>query len=233
MRRMRQTLTHQSLIAETDLPLQRKETAEIISHPDLPAARVRKFALSSVLRFVSAMVQFWGGYGGHASALIVEGAEEFTDSLTFAAVAVEVRTEKKGISRKARRAAIFLAIGAAGLATFEAISEIIGDGGTWLQQLEGLNLSDPKDIAAIIALSLSTVVFVLNQRGRTSHQVSDRFAYRDSIRDFVIPGMVLALAVFKAPHLAEYAFEVGGVVYGWYNVTQLYKGWRARPKQPS
>ena len=195
---------------------------------DDTSRRVRRFGLSSVLRIASAGLQLWGGVSGHEYALIVEAGEELSDGLTFAAVAEEARTDRRGLSRKARHIAMFFAIGAAILASFGTIVEIVADGAAWLTPLDGIHLGAHQAMAAFGALGLSSIVFVLNRTGRKSSRVSDRFAYRDSLRDFMIPGAVLVLAAMRAPHAAEYLLETGGVIYGWYNAVQLYRGWRTR-----
>ncbi len=199
---------------------------------DSPDQRLKRFTASSILRFSSAIIQLWGGYTGNQSALIIEGAEELTDSFTFAAAAIEIKTNKKGITQKARNTAISFAVSAALLASYETITEIMQNKSSLLSPLEGINLSSSQYEAAIGALAINSVVFFLNRKGHKSSKVSDRFAFRDSVRDSFIPGAVLGLSAINAPHIAEYAFEIGGVSYGWYNAVQLYKGWRNKRPTP-
>ncbi|GAC1370321.1 MAG: hypothetical protein NVSMB39_3080 [Candidatus Saccharimonadales bacterium] len=197
--------------------------------------RVVRFGLSGLLRLLSAGAQSWGGLAGGQTALIVEAGEEFTDALTFGAVAVEAQTERRGLTRRARRAAVFFAVGAAAIATTATLWEIAHEAGEWLAPLDSLSLADHDVVAAGIALILSAGVFALNFKPRNSGKVSDKFAWRDSLRDFVIPGSVLALAALRAPHIAEFLLETGSLIYCWYNVTQLMKGWNFRVwrKQPA
>jgi rhodanese-related sulfurtransferase len=195
-------------------------------YPVSPNSRVVRFGWSAALRLASAGVQLWGGYAGREMALVVKAGEELTDALTFGAVAVEAGTARQGLTRRARRIALYCAAGAASLATAGTLYEIWHDGFAWLRPLGGFSLKDHEVVAATIALGLSLIVFIINMRGRTSRKTSDRFAFRDSVRDFVIPASVVLLAALRAPHLAEYLFELGGVAYGWYNVAQLFAGWR-------
>jgi len=194
-----------------------------------PKERSSKFAKSSGLRALSAGIQVWGGVTGNQPALIVEAAEEFTDSMTFGAAAIEASSERKGVIAKARRAAIAFAIGAAAISTYDTASEIVNDKFTLTQSIEGINFAHNDIKAATAAIALNSIVLFINRKGRESKKTSDKFGFRDSVRDFVIPTSVLGLAAIKAPHWAEYMFEIGGVSYGWYNTKQLYNGWR-RPR---
>lgn len=198
--------------------------------------RVVRFGASGLLRLASAGVQFWGGLVSGQTALIIEAGEEFTDGLTFGAVAVEAQTERRTYVRRARQAAVYFALGAALIATAATSWEILHEADEWLEPLGGLSFGDHGLLAAMIALTLSAGVFALNFRARKSGRVSDGFAWRDSLRDFIIPGSILALAALRAPHIAEFALEAGGLIYGWYNVSQLMKGWKFRglrqPAQP-
>lgn len=190
--------------------------------------RAVRFGMSGMLRLASAGVQLWGGVVGGQPALIIEAGEEFTDGLTFGAVAVEAQTEQRTYVRRARRAAVFFALGAALIATAATAWEILHEADEWLVPLAGLSWGDHGLVAAAVALILSAGVFALNFRSRKSGRVSDAFAWRDSVRDFVIPGSILVLASLRAPHIAEFALEAGGLIYGWYNVSQLMKGWDFR-----
>jgi len=194
-----------------------------------PQERFSKFTKSAGLRAVSGVIQLAGGITGNQPALIVEAAEEMTDAMTFGAAAIEVKSEKKGVIAKARKAAIGFAVGAALLSTSDTASEIVSDKFSLLKPTEGLNFAHNDIKAASAAIALNALVLFINRKGRESKKTSDRFAFRDSVRDFVIPASVISLAATKAPHIAEYAFEVGGVGYGWYNTKQLYNGWK-KPK---
>jgi hypothetical protein len=194
-----------------------------------PEERTAKFAKSSGLRALSAGIQLWGGVTGNQPALIVEAAEEFTDSMTFGAAAIEASSDKKGVIAKARRAAIAFAIGAAAISTYDTASELVNDKFTLTQSIEGINFAHNDIKAATAAIALNSIVLFINRKGRESKKTSDKFGFRDSVRDFVIPTSVLGLAALKAPHWAEYMFEIGGVSYGWYNTKQLYNGWK-KPK---
>ncbi len=194
-----------------------------------PKERSVKFAKSSGLRALSAGIQVWGGVTGNQPALIVEAAEEFTDSMTFGAAAIEASSDKKGVIAKARRAAIAFAIGAAAISTYDTASELVNDKFTLTQSIEGINFAHNDIKAATAAIALNSIVLFINRKGRESKKTSDKFGFRDSVRDFVIPTSVLGLAAVKAPHWAEYMFEIGGVSYGWYNTKQLYNGWK-KPK---
>ena len=194
-----------------------------------PEQRFSKFTKSAVLRAGSASLQLFGGLSGNQPALIVEAAEEFTDALTFGAAAIEVRSDKKGVIGKARRMAISFAIGASTLATYETANEIVNDKFKLTAPTEGINFSHNDIKAATGAIALNAIVLYINRGGRESKKTSDKFAFRDSLRDFVIPSSVLGLAAISAPHWAEYIFEIGGVSYGWYNTKQLNNGWK-KPK---
>jgi hypothetical protein len=191
--------------------------------------RAVRFGLSGLLRLGSSAVQFWGGLISGQTALIIEAGEEFTDGLTFGAVAVEAQTDHHVYVRRARRAAVYFALGAAVIATIATVWEIGHEADEWLEPLSGLTWGDSGLVAAGIALTLSAGVFLLNFRSRNTGRVSDKFAWRDSLRDFIIPGGILILAALRAPHIAEFLFEAGGLVYGWYNAAQLMKGWDLRP----
>jgi hypothetical protein len=195
-----------------------------------PNERATKFIKSGLLRSGSALIQAVGGIAGGNPALVVEAAEEMTDAMTFGAAAIEVRSNKKGVVAKARRMAISFAIGASSIASFEFGSELVGDKFSLNKPTEGLNFAHSDIKAASVAIALNAVVLFINRKGKDSKKTSDKFAYRDSLRDFVIPASVLGIAVVQAPHWAEYIFEAGGVSYGWYNTKQLYNGWK-KPKK--
>ncbi len=191
-----------------------------------PEARSKRFAFSSLLRLGSAGIQLAGGILGNQPALIVEATEETVDSLTFGAAAIEARSTKRGLTQRVRNFAIGFAVAGSALSTFDAGSEMVSDKFSFFKTMEGLNLSRPDIRAAVGAVVINAAVFAINRKGLSSGKNSDKFAFRDSVRDFVIPGAVLGLSFMKADHLFEYAFETGGVAYGWYNATQLWKGWR-------
>lgn len=194
-----------------------------------PEERSEKFFRSGVLRGTSAVVQAIGGIAGNQPALVVEAAEEATDALTFGAAAIEAKSDRKGLIAKARRMAITFAIGASTIATYELGSELYSDNLSFTKHTEGLNLNHIDIRAAIGAIAINSAVLFMNRKGKQSKHTSDKFAYRDSLRDFVIPASVLTLSAVKAPHWAEYMFEAGGISYGWYNTKQLYNGWK-KPK---
>ena len=191
-----------------------------------PEARSNRFALSSLLRLGSAGIQLAGGIIGNQPALIVEATEETVDSLTFGAAAIEARSTRRGLTSRVRNFAITFAIAGSGLSTFDAVSEMRADKFSFFKTMEGFNISHPDIRAAVGAVAINSVVFAINRKGLNSGKNSDKFAFRDSLRDFVIPGAVLGLSFMKADHLFEYAFETGGVTYGWYNAISLWKGWR-------
>ncbi|HUC78663.1 MAG TPA: hypothetical protein VMQ58_00270 [Candidatus Saccharimonadales bacterium] len=197
-----------------------------------PRQRFTKFGISGTLRLVSAGVQAWGGATGNQPALFIEAAEEATDALTFGAAALESISEKKGVIGKARRMAIGFAVTAATISTYDVINEMTSDKFSLNQSIENINFANNDIKAATAALALNSIVLFINRRGRESKKTSDKYAWRDSLRDFVIPGSVLGLAAIEAPHWAEYIFEMGGVTYGWYNTKQLYNGWKQpKPKR--
>jgi hypothetical protein len=191
-----------------------------------PEERTRRFAISGGLRVASALLQTWGGVTGGEGALVVEAAEEFADAGAFVGAAVEAKTEQKGISQRWRNRTVAFAGAAATIATLEAGHEIVSEMADWSERLGGLNVGSHVHQAALGALALNSVVFGINRKGNKSPKASDRFAFRDGLRDFVIPGGVLAIAAVKAPHLAEFVLEGGGVAYGWNNVRKLWKDWR-------
>ncbi len=190
-----------------------------------------KFTKSGVLRALSAGVELWGGVTGNQPALIIEAAEEFTDAMTFGAAAIEASSEKRGVIGKARRTAITFAVGAAAISTYDTASEIVNDKFSLNQSINSLDFARNDVKAATAAIAINSIVLFINRKGRESKKTSDKFGFRDSLRDFVIPTSVLGLAAIQAPHWAEYMFEIGGVSYGWYNAQQLYKGWRSNKKK--
>jgi len=117
---------------------------------------------------------------------------------------------------------------AASISTYDVAHEVVSDKFSLTQSVEGINFANNDIKAATAALALNSIVLFINRKGRQSKKTSDKYAWRDSLRDFVIPGSVMGLAAIQAPHWAEYLFEMGGVSYGWYNTKQLYNGWRQR-----
>lgn len=203
-----------------------KETPEIEQY-NSPEQRYNRFIASSVLRIGSSAIQAWGGVSGGSKALLVESAEELTDSAAFAGAAIEAKTKEHGLTLRARTATIGFAVAAACISTVGSISEIISEMDEFLDPLEGIDLSNPKHQAAITALAINSVVMWINRRGIESDKPSDRFAFMDSVRDFAIPGSIVVLAAVNAPHFGEFALEAGSAVYAWYNSINLWRGWRA------
>jgi len=190
--------------------------------------RVKRFSTSAVLRVASAAIEAWGAISSNQPALLIESAEEITDAMTFGAAAVEAGSNKKGLVSKARKWAIGFAITASTLATGDFVSEMVSDKFTFLKPSEGLDFSHNDIKAAASAVALNGLVLFINRKGKESNKTSDKYAYRDSLRDFVIPISILGIAALKAPHLVEYGFEAGGISYGWYNTKQLYNGWKPK-----
>jgi hypothetical protein len=195
-----------------------------------PEERASRFNKSAVLRAGSAAIQAWGGLTGSQPALIIEAAEEMTDAMTFGAAAIEAKSDRKGLVAKARRWAIGFAVSASTIASGEFLSEVATDKFSFTKPTEGLNFAHNDIKAAASAIALNGIVLFINRKGKDSKKTSDKFAFRDSVRDFVIPASVLGIAAVQAPHWAEYMFELGGVSYGWYNTKQLYNGWRSKKK---
>ena len=193
-------------------------------------ARANRFKISSGLRVVSAGIQAWGGISSNQSPLVVEAAEELGDSLFFAAGSIEAGSKDKKLTQRARKYAKIFAGSAAVFSTIDTSLDIYNDHGTFLESMKGINLYSHQYEAAIGALAINSVVYFVNRKGRRSNNVSDKFAWRDSIKDSVIPAAVMILGVTKAPHFAEYGFELFGVGYGWYNVKKLFSGWKLKAK---
>lgn len=189
--------------------------------------RKRKFENSAILRGVSSAIQLWGGIASNQSALIIEAAEEAGDCGFFWAASIEAKEKKIEVIQKARKIAKTCALGAVIFSTLDTSGDVIKDRNVFLQASEGLKYS-PQYEAALGALAINSVVYLLNRKGRKSDNASDKFAWRDALKDSVIPAMVLSLAAVKAPHLAGDCFELSGVVYGWYNVKKLFRGWKIK-----
>lgn len=200
-------------------------------YQDDPIARSNRFSESAVLRTGSAVIQAVGGIIGNQPLLVIEAGEELSDAATFGAAAIEARTDKKGLVAKARKWAITFAILASSTATVELGSELASDNFSFTKATEGLNFEHADIKAASAAIALNALVLLINRRGRKSKKTSDKFAFRDSIRDFIIPSSVLGIAALKAPHWAEYSLETSGIAYGWYNTKQLYNGWKTPKKK--
>ena len=192
--------------------------------------RVSRFTKSSILRAGSAALQAWGGITGNQPALIIEAAEEMTDAMTFGAAAIEANSDRKGVVAKARKWAITFAVSASTIASGEFAREIVSDKFSFTKPSDGFDFAHNDIKAAAGAIALNGIVLFMNRKGRDSKKTSDKFAFRDSLRDFVIPSSVLGIAAVQAPHWAEYMFELGGVSYGWYNTKQLYNGWKSKKK---
>lgn len=195
-----------------------------------PEERASRFNKSAILRAGSAAIQAWGGITGNQPALVIEAAEEMTDAMTFGAAAIEAKSDRKGVVAKARKWAITFAVGASTIASGEFLNEVASDKFSFTKPTEGLNFAHNDIKAAASAIALNGIVLYINRKGKDSKKTSDKFAFRDSVRDFVIPATVLGIAAVQAPHWAEYMFELGGVSYGWYNTKQLYNGWRSKKK---
>lgn len=193
-----------------------------------PQQRANRFSKSAVLRIGSSVLQAWGAISGNQPALLIEAAEEMTDAMTFGAAAIEANSDRKGVVAKARKWAIGFAVTASTIASGELINDVVTDKFSFTKASEGLDFSHNDIKAAAGAIALNGIVLLVNRKGRQSKKTSDRFAFRDSIRDFVIPSSVLGIAAVQAPHWAEYMFELGGISYGWYNTKQLYNGWKAK-----
>jgi len=198
-----------------------EKSADLSSTEETRSERVKRFGLSGALRMGSAVLQAWGGVTGHEGALIIEAAEEASDAAAFAAASIEAGSKKEGVAKKARSLMVGLATAASGFATYEVASEVIPEVGEWRERLSGIDLTQHQYQAAAGAVALNAVVFGLNRRMH-GKKGADGFAFRDSVRDFVIPASVLGLAAMRAPHVAEFAFEGGGLTYGWYNVKKLW-----------
>ena len=195
-----------------------------------PEERANRFNKSAILRAGSAALQAWGGITGNQPALIIEAAEEMTDAMTFGAAAIEANSDRKGVVAKARKWAITFAVSASTIASGEFAREIVSDKFSFTKPTDGFDFAHNDIKAAAGAIALNGIVLFINRKGKNSKKTSDKFAFRDSVRDFVIPTSVLGIAAVQAPHWAEYMFELGGVSYGWYNTKQLYNGWRNKKK---
>jgi len=195
-----------------------------------PEERANRFNKSAILRAGSAALQAWGGITGNQPALIIEAAEEMTDAMTFGAAAIEANSDRKGVVAKARKWAITFAVSASTIASGEFAREIVYDKFSFTKPTDGFDFAHNDIKAAAGAIALNGIVLFINRKGKNSKKTSDKFAFRDSVRDFVIPTSVLGIAAVQAPHWAEYMFELGGVSYGWYNTKQLYNGWRNKKK---
>jgi len=195
-----------------------------------PEERANRFNRSAILRAGSAALQAWGGITGNQPALIIEAAEEMTDAMTFGAAAIEANSDRKGVVAKARKWAITFAVSASTIASGEFAREIVSDKFSFTKPTDGFDFAHNDIKAAAGAIALNGIVLFINRKGKNSKKTSDKFAFRDSVRDFVIPTSVLGIAAVQAPHWAEYMFELGGVSYGWYNTKQLYNGWRNKKK---
>ena len=197
------------------------KAADLSSMEETRSERVKRFGLSGALRMGSAVLQAWGGVTGHEGALIIEAAEEASDAAAFAAASIEAGSKKVGVAKKARSLMVGLATAASGFATYEVASEVIPEVSQWKERLNGVDLTQHQFQAAAGAVVLNSMVFGLNRRMH-GKKGADGFAFRDSLRDFAIPVSVLGLAAVRAPHIAEFAFEGGGLAYGWLNVQKLW-----------
>ena len=202
-----------------------------INPTEIDQARSTRFRLSAGLRLASSMLQGWGGVTSHQGPLIVEAGEELGDSMFFGAAAVESSYRSKALRQRARKYAKIATITAATFSTLDTSLEIYQDHGALLETMKGINLYSHQYEAALGALAINAVVYWVNRKGRKSVNPSDQFAWRDSIKDSVIPGVVLSLGALQAPHIAEYGFELSGVAYGWYIVKKLFTGWKPKTQK--
>lgn len=194
-------------------------------------ARVIRYVVSAFCRLFSGALEEWGGITSNLSPLVIEGVEEINDGLFFAASSIEAGSKNKKYTQRARKYAKVFAGTAAVFSTIDTSLDIYNDHGTLFESMKGINLYSHQYEAAIGALAINSVVYFVNRKGRKSSNASDKFAWRDSIKDSVIPAAVMVLGATKAPHLAEYGFEFFGVGYGWYNVKKLFSSWKPKAKK--
>lgn len=187
---------------------------------------------SSSLRFLSSVVQLAAGATTGNFPLIIEGAEELSDGVAFAAGAKEVVDEKlKGLARRAQGRMVGAAIVAASVSTIGVIDDIASNHRSYLKPMEGLDFAHNDIRAAATAVALSSMVFYLNRHTRKSSSPRDKYVYIDSVRDFVIPSVILGLSALSSAHLftvpqySEYIFESISTYVGWWNANRLRRLW--------
>jgi len=194
---------------------------------------LRRQVLSSALRFGSSVIQLTAGFTSGNYGLVIEGSEELTDGVSYGAAAFETRSEfenKGKIVRKARGRMVGAAAAASMISTVGVGYDIIADQGTWMKPIENLDFSHNDIKAASLAVALSGIVYYLNRHSRKSNKPADRFIFRDSVRDFIIPSAILTTSAISTyaihiPHIIEYALEGGSAGYGWWNTNELSKAW--------
>ena len=191
--------------------------------------RHARFKASAVLRAAGGAAQTVVGILAHAPAMTVEGVEELNDAGVFASSALEL--SRTGKARQTiRNVALGFAGAASTFATIEVGYEWATEADESFYRVEALDLmNNTEHKVALLAVALSTGVFWLNRNGHKSSFASDRFAFRDSLKDFVIPGGLLVIFGVRAPHIAEFGLETWGVAYGWNNTRNLWKDWRKKP----
>ncbi|HUY52975.1 MAG TPA: hypothetical protein VMV24_00135 [Candidatus Dormibacteraeota bacterium] len=191
----------------------------------------KRLVKSSVLRFASSAMQIAAGLSTGNYPLIIEGAEELTDGVAYAAGAKEIKTEQRGgLVRRARSRTVGVAIAAASFSTIGVIDDTVANRSTWAKPMEGLDFSHNDIRAAAGAVALSSAVLFINWRSVKSNKPLDRWIFIDSAKDFIIPSLVLLLPVvsskiFPVPQYGEYVFEAASASVGWWNTQKLYKSW--------
>ena len=196
---------------------------------------LRRQLSSSALRFGSSVIQLAAGFTSGNYGLVIEGSEELTDGVSYGAAAFETRSEfekkdKGKVVKKARGRMVGAAAVASTISSVGVGYDIIADQGTWMKPIENLDFAHNDIKAASLAVALSGVVYYLNRHSRKSAKPADRFIFRDSVRDFIIPSAILTASaistyVVHIPHIIEYALEGGSAGYGWWNTNELSKEW--------
>jgi hypothetical protein len=197
--------------------------------PDQTRLRLMR---SSGLRFLSSAVQIAAGATTGNFPLLIEGAEELSDGVAYAAGAKEVVDERfKGLARRAQGRMVGAAIVAASVSTVGVIDDIASNRSSYLKPMEGLDFAHNDIRAAALAVSLSSIVFYLNRHTKKSTSPRDKYIYIDSVRDFAIPSIILGLSAlssahwFTVPQYSEYIFESFSTYVGWWNANRLRSIW--------
>ncbi|MEI7632282.1 MAG: hypothetical protein WCJ60_03095 [bacterium] len=185
----------------------------------------RIYGTSAALRAVGGAAQLIVGIASGTAVLTAEGAEELTDAAFFATMALEEGSSGK-TKKRMRNMTLGLVAAASSIATGEVVYEIANEGHEWLTKVEPLNFASAEQKTAALALALSGVVFYLNRGGQHSHDVKQKAGWRDSVKDFILPGGLLLAFGIRAPHIGEFVLEGGGASYGWYNTYKLWKGFK-------
>ncbi len=204
----------------------------IVALPDESPEQMRsRLVKSSSLRFISSIVQIAAGATTGNYPLIVEGAEEFSDGVAYAAGAKEIRAEEHNdLVRRARGRTVGAAVVAASLSTFGVVDDIASDHNTWTKPMEGLDFAHNDIRAATLAVVLSSLVLYINRKSIKSDKPLDKFIFIDSVKDFFIPSCILGLSalsstVLPIPHYGEYIFEATSAGIGWWNTNKLRNLW--------